>query len=1739
MNFPLLNKLIIYFQFVLGKERYNSMEMKRLEIDNSAEAAVKSGRWKNPGSSFYYKILNSFRITDESKDEEDVDKYDFDFRKVLKEAYLIAPVEKIKNSPYGITSYSQSGCKYPHHVIKDGKLVVSVPGIQAAYSRAKQQGIFKGDVKSHIEKHYKELGLDMSTMTESVDPIQEEIDLNFDFIQKHIESTLGVKFVHDDVMMESVDDVVDKEQYIKETFDWMDEILYESDDDYNRKIDEENEPDQRYLGLLNYENTVQEIRDELSIKQMMPLDWSIAGIKEMLESYAIYEKSHGSLKYEYRMGVDIDTGKLVCIQFKLEPDRIQQIGNRITVLDALYHQNSDYRQKIKNINALIMNASANGNVALVNKYNKERKRIEDEAYQKFNNDNLPEFKKSIKKLGNIDYTAGEGIVDKIFYYQGGSTNKVRMIPTLSPELEEFLRTISRTYGDELAQYKKQTPKEYTNDPNAFTISYTKLFASPKYQFVFKTYAKSKGLRGETYEVGKPGGESKYRSTKIMWDNLWMYQKFTASPALRGRLTNNTIVYDPMRYTGMNKPKVESIETDAEGFNFDEIDFEEKYSAIDATESEWNEFWSLFKQNRLHKTKSQMLNYYNQYLEYIESTYGPYSDKVLNSHHYKEKIDEMVSNNEHDFKMHMFDCNDIKYLEIRKKELIPISDNEFINEALNIKSRILAILSLNKHNAEPIERYNNEIAYLIECKHIPSIKLDRDAINWEYMNFLEHSYDDRTVDVNYWRWKCNGCVDHTIHNLPIWMHGIHIPEFLKSYNLCERSNITSDLKYSYQIGIDINTGKLTCIRFNLMPMKYDGYRTIYKDGKLIKLTDSVNNIISRIDHIDSVGTNDIVDSIMYYDGTICDKDGTTVHILPIESEEVREFLGKMYNYDSNLMKKFIIMSNDRDDGFVLSLSDTFTDPKVQNLFVAFVKQFDYQPLTHEVGKSCGPNRYQCTYIPWDPILLYQQFGDAPKFKGPVSNINIKSIGNPSFIDNKKYEYKESHDPSEIDVRIADIRNNIKKYEEIVQNMNTHTRECNNEFITVNPNDGVELRENTWNHFMKLIDDSEDRFELAKSNNHYLELVESIDEDTDFSDKDIISLIEEYASFVERNSLLKHEYRMGVDINNGRLVAIEFDLDPNRITKVGNRVAFNNANSYSADPINHFLTFLRNKRDSAKTEKEWDSWNRQIKDEENKIYQQKSDKALDELKKTIKRTGHIDYVSKGGKVTHIFYYDGTGTGKHTKGPITMIPVLSPKLDGFINYLNSMNPAYLAHQKNPEQEYNILNDRFIRHRRINPSNYNQKDKYIYSLTSLFTDPEIQKLFVKYVKDNHINGETYQVGTAYPNDERFKTTKILWDAIWMYRKFTYNPVFRGTIPTYELENNTKNAARYNGLNKPREAKKKKPIKESTTDLLDSIYEALYPLDPRSYEAMSSLLYDDYLEALELHGIDVSAILNSKLPEDINLISEITSNIDWLLPNDSDQFSLNLSSYLEADDQSEENDQENQVDDDDIPPNIDLGDEEIESDEPPTIDTDEPEPTEEDTPSEDEVQEDTSEAPDIIEPTSLPKATDAQEENKNGVRRKKLYIAFIEWAKSYNQKNTFGSIFDKDAFDVTYPFVPHEMRYFYRLANPILCVLSGSLTFFQVSELRKLNANNPDIKDALIFAATENDYRVFSTRDKKVYVGVDKENGSGIAFTKCLADSFDLYIQNMIDQGDILNGPIASESDSNNSDENNDSDKE
>lgn len=169
--------------------------------------------------------------------------------------------------------------------------------------------------------------------------------------------------------------------------------------------------------------------------------------------------------------------------------------------------------------------------------------------------------------------------------------------------------------------------------------------------------------------------------------------------------------------------------------------------------------------------------------------------------------------------------------------------------------------------------------------------------------------------------------------------------------------------------------------------------------------------------------------------------------------------------------------------------------------------------------------------------------------------------------------------------------------------------------------------------------------------------------------------------------------------------------------------------------------------------------------------------------------------------------------------------------------------------------------------------------------------------------------------------------------------------------------------------------------------------------------------------------------------------------------------------------------------------------------------------------EEENKEEPSTSQNISFPQLIDSREEDKNGINRKKLYIAFIEWCKSVNNKNVFGSVFDKDIFKTNYPFVPHEMRYFYRLANPMLCVLQGDLTFFQLSELMKVNGNNKQLSEYMIFAATPDQLRVFSNKDKKIYNAED-ENGN-IKILQMLGETFDLYIQAMVGRGDILHAPV------------------
>lgn len=169
-------------------------ELKQIRINNSKRHAVLNGKQKVPGAKLYDQLLNAFYcdgdIPADSKELEKSikeGKY-LQWDAFLKEAYLVAPVKDIKNSPYGVTPYSRSGCKYPHHVIRNNELVLSIPALKAAYSRAKQMGIFYGEVKEHLKRHYKELDIyEDSTMA-----LEEKIEKNFSDIEQFIYEQTGI-----------------------------------------------------------------------------------------------------------------------------------------------------------------------------------------------------------------------------------------------------------------------------------------------------------------------------------------------------------------------------------------------------------------------------------------------------------------------------------------------------------------------------------------------------------------------------------------------------------------------------------------------------------------------------------------------------------------------------------------------------------------------------------------------------------------------------------------------------------------------------------------------------------------------------------------------------------------------------------------------------------------------------------------------------------------------------------------------------------------------------------------------------------------------------------------------------------------------------------------------------------------------------------------------------------------------------------------------------------------------------------------------------------------------------------------------------------------------------------------------------------------------------------------------------------------------------------------------------------
>lgn len=130
---PAVRDAHIKLEFSADKRDYLEFMANNIKIDNTKEAAA-HGAWSNPRRKLFVPISKASNAA-----------------ALVREAYLI--------NDGSDTEPKISKLKYPHHVVRDGKLVIHVDGLQAAFQRAKQQDIFRGAIKAHIARHYKELGL--------------------------------------------------------------------------------------------------------------------------------------------------------------------------------------------------------------------------------------------------------------------------------------------------------------------------------------------------------------------------------------------------------------------------------------------------------------------------------------------------------------------------------------------------------------------------------------------------------------------------------------------------------------------------------------------------------------------------------------------------------------------------------------------------------------------------------------------------------------------------------------------------------------------------------------------------------------------------------------------------------------------------------------------------------------------------------------------------------------------------------------------------------------------------------------------------------------------------------------------------------------------------------------------------------------------------------------------------------------------------------------------------------------------------------------------------------------------------------------------------------------------------------------------------------------------------------------------------------------------------------------------
>jgi hypothetical protein len=182
-------------------------------------------------------------------------------------------------------------------------------------------------------------------------------------------------------------------------------------------------------------------------------------IDDMYET--IFEKSHGKLKYTYRVGIDLKTGRRVAIKFKLLQDAL-------TSTDSI---GSDL--------------------------------------------NLDIDKKSTKNFGHMNHITESLIVKNIFYQDGEKLGTVRMVGIYNKSFHKWLTGMIRKYPTEFGKI--------TIIRNRIT-GWDSIANSPAFPKLFKSFVATIPITDiEEYHVSRKvsdnekQGDGKYKCTKLVWD----------------------------------------------------------------------------------------------------------------------------------------------------------------------------------------------------------------------------------------------------------------------------------------------------------------------------------------------------------------------------------------------------------------------------------------------------------------------------------------------------------------------------------------------------------------------------------------------------------------------------------------------------------------------------------------------------------------------------------------------------------------------------------------------------------------------------------------------------------------------------------------------------------------------------------------------------------------------------------------------------------------------------------------------------------------------------------------------------------------------------------------------------------------------------------------------------------------------------------------------------------------------